>query len=65
MSNTRRKLENMAEMEKRNEQRIGAFISKEAEIEHKRERLAKMQAGTAKPGMGTSAKKQSPATCTN
>ena len=51
MSNTRRKLENMAEMEKRNEQRIGAFISKEAEIEHKRERLAKMQAGTAKPGM--------------
>lgn len=51
MSNTRRKLENMAEMEKRNEQRIGAFISKEADTEHKRQQLAKLQAGTAKPGM--------------
>lgn len=51
MSNTRKKLESMAEMEKRNVQRIGAFISKEDETEHKRERLAKLQAGTAKPGM--------------
>lgn len=51
--NTRKKLDRMAEIEQRNQQRIARFKSaaEDPETEHKRERLAKLQAATAKPGM--------------
>ena len=53
MSNTRKKLDRIAEIEQRNKQRIAQFNStaEDPETDHKRERLAKLQAGTAKPGM--------------
>lgn len=53
MSNTRKKLDRMTEIEQRNKQRIAQFKSaaEDPETEHKRERLVKLQAGTAKPGM--------------
>ena len=53
MSNTRKKLDRMAEIEQRNKKRLAAFKSaaEDPETEHKRERLAKLQAATAKPGM--------------
>lgn len=53
MSNTRKKLDRMAEIEQRNQQRLEVFksMAEDPETEHKRERLAKLQAATAKPGM--------------
>ena len=51
MKNIRKKLERMAEIEQRNQQRIADFRSPEELTEHRRERLAKLQASTAKPGM--------------
>ena len=50
---TRKKLNRMAEIEQRNKQRLAQFksMAEDPETEHKREQLAKLQAGTAKPGM--------------
>ena len=51
MSNTRKKLDCMAEMEQRNQQRIAEFRSEEALTEHRRSRLAWIEGyTTAKPG---------------
>lgn len=51
--NTRKKLDRMTEIEQRNQQRLAQFksLAEDPETEHKRECLAKLQAGTAKPGM--------------
>lgn len=48
----REKLEQIAEMERRNQMRIGAFVNEEAMLEHKRSRLAYIEGYTRpKPGM--------------
>lgn len=48
----REKLEQIAEMERRNDARIGSFIDWEAMMEHKRSRLAYIEGYTRpKPGM--------------
>ena len=47
----RKKLDQIADMEKRNSQRIGAFVNEEAATEHKRSRLAWIEGYTSeKPG---------------
>lgn len=46
MSKTRKRLERMAEIEQRNEARIGSFIDWEAMMEHKRSRLAYIEGYT-------------------
>ena len=53
MSNTRKKLDRMAEIEQRNKQRLAAFKAENEAFltERRRERLAKLQASTSKPGM--------------
>ena len=53
MSNIRKKLDRMAEIEQRNQQRLAQFksLAEDPETEHKRERLAKLQTAIAKPGM--------------